>query len=459
MAHVTNSRGRRTLAFTGAGGKRYWTRLGQVSKKDADVALAHVERLEGALHGLPVPQDTLGWLASVGGRLHAALARAGLCRPRAAGEPVELAAMLDAYIARRTDTKKQTRTNLTQARDALVRHFKPDRDLARKPITLAEAKDWRRWLGQRESRKRGGTEAHAPATASAYVKKARQMFQDAVDRGLIASNPFLKLKAGSQVNAARNVYVPAADVLKVIEACPDVEWKLLLALARFGGVRVPSEIREMKWENLLPGRKLLILSPKTEHHEGKDSRLAPISDDLWQIIREANPVVKLSDSYLLPRLRLGTNHRTTAGKIIRSAGLVPWPRVFQNLRASCETDWAARFPIAVACEWAGNTALVAVKHYLRATDEDFARASKSASPQPAADLGNTHAGGGRTTSTPNGERTTAPGGGRSAPGFPEQFEREGGAALLEALARPGFRLLWLDRVNEAAALAAGGARC
>jgi hypothetical protein len=40
-----------------------------------------------------------------------------------------------------------------------------------------------------------------------YVKKARQVYQDAIDRKLIAENPFRAVKAGSMANAERQVYV------------------------------------------------------------------------------------------------------------------------------------------------------------------------------------------------------------------------------------------------------------
>src|SRR5262249_37413968 len=40
-----------------------------------------------------------------------------------------------------------------------------------------------------------------------------------------------------------------------------------------------------------------------------------------------------------------------------------------------ETELAAEWPLHVAAEWIGNSALVAVKHYLTVRDEDFARAA------------------------------------------------------------------------------------
>src|SRR5262249_24161045 len=62
-------------------------------------------------------------------------------------------------------------------------------------------------------------------------------------------------------------------------------------------------------------------------------------------------------------------------KILKRAGLTPWPRLFHNLRASRETELASEWPLHVAAEWIGDTRLVAAKHYLIVRDEDFTRAA------------------------------------------------------------------------------------
>src|SRR5262249_31311891 len=69
------------------------------------------------------------------------------------------------------------------------------------------------------------------------------------------------------------------------------------------------------------------------------------------------------------------NLRTQFRRIIRRAGLEPWERLFQNLRASRETELAAEYPVHVVTKWIGNSVDVAMKHYFKVTDADFARAS------------------------------------------------------------------------------------
>ncbi len=66
-------------------------------------------------------------------------------------------------------------------------------------------------------------------------------------------------------------------------------------------------------------------------------------------------------------------------RIIRRAGLEPWPRPFHNLRASCETDRVQRFPLRKVARWIGNTPTVAMRHYVDVTDEDFRQAVQGTS--------------------------------------------------------------------------------
>lgn len=67
-------------------------------------------------------------------------------------------------------------------------------------------------------------------------------------------------------------------------------------------------------------------------------------------------------------------------RILDRAGVTAWPRLFHNLRASCQTDWQARFPLADVCRWIGNSPDVAARHYLTARDENFAAATRSSEP-------------------------------------------------------------------------------
>ena len=76
------------------------------------------------------------------------------------------------------------------------------------------------------------------------------------------------------------------------------------------------------------------------------------------------------------------NLRTQLIRIIERAGLKRWPKLFQNLRATRETELAELFPMHVVCAWIGNSELVAAKHYLQITEDHFHRAIENPGQNP-----------------------------------------------------------------------------
>ena len=69
------------------------------------------------------------------------------------------------------------------------------------------------------------------------------------------------------------------------------------------------------------------------------------------------------------------NLRTQLLRIIKRAGLKAWTKLFQNLRATRETELAETYPLHVATSWLGNSQLIAAKHYLQVTDAHFTKAT------------------------------------------------------------------------------------
>jgi integrase len=80
---------------------------------------------------------------------------------------------------------------------------------------------------------------------------ARQIFRRAVRLSLIARNPFDGVVAGSEQNRERSHFVTRQDTQRVLEVCPDLEWRLLVALTRYGGLRMPSEVLGLTWDDIL----------------------------------------------------------------------------------------------------------------------------------------------------------------------------------------------------------------
>ena len=119
---------------------------------------------------------------------------------------------------------------------------------------------------------------------------------------------------------------------------------------------------------------MLIRSAKTEHHENKGTRIVPIFPEVRPHLEQVWEQAERGTEYVITRYRAeNVNLRTQFERIIRRAGLKPWPKLFQNLRDRA-TELASEHPAHVAAAWLGHSTIVANKHYWQVTDGDFAKA-------------------------------------------------------------------------------------
>jgi len=365
MASISKQKnGRRTVQFVAADGKRKSIRLGKVSQNDALTVKLKIEKLVAATitkHGLDA--ETARWVKGLETGLAEKLANAGLIEPPDAST---LQAFINAYIESRTDVKPSTATKYRNARKNLIDFFGAEKRL--RDVTEADAGDFRRYLASLE---------YSENTIRLRCRGAKQFFRSAVKRRLIDSNPFEELKGlVSSSNPSRQYFVSREDAGKILQSCPDAQWRLIFALSRFGGLRCPSEHLALRWDDILwDEEKMIVSSPKTEHHEGKESRVIPIFPEIRPYLDEVWELAEDDAEYVITRYRdPKQNLRTTFEKIIKRAGLKAWPKLFHNLRSTRETELAEQFPMHTVCSWIGNSQLIAAKHYLQVTDEHFERA-------------------------------------------------------------------------------------
>ena len=156
---------------------------------------------------------------------------------------------------------------------------------------------------------------------------------------------------------------------------------------RYGGLRTPSETLLLRWSDINWGEgRMLIHSPKTEHHEGGESRLVPLFPELAPLLREAFTAAEAGTEFVIAKHRKrGANLRTHLLRIMAKAGVKPWPKLLQNCRSTRQTELCERWPEHIVCAWIGNGKVIAREHYLQVRDEDFLRASEpdSAAQNPA----------------------------------------------------------------------------
>ncbi|MGH7176977.1 MAG: tyrosine-type recombinase/integrase, partial [Tepidisphaeraceae bacterium] len=141
--------------------------------------------------------------------------------------------------------------------------------------------------------------------------------------------------------------------------------------------RTPSETLSLRWTDVdWEQGRIRVLSPKTEHHEGGASRMLPMFPELRPLLLQAWSEAPEGAEHVIAHYRGGNvNLRTRLERIIRKAGMDPWPKPFHNLRATRQTELAERYPIHVVCAWIGNSAAIAQEHYLQVTDQHFEQAA------------------------------------------------------------------------------------
>ena len=364
MASLTiDTNGNAAVYVTTPDGRRRPVRLGKVGKQRAERIRDHLTELEKATrYGIEASPEPRSWLVGVTGELRERLARAGLCKAQVTAT---LAAFTQAYIDGRVDIKPRTRTNLEQARAYMLGYFDGNRPL--RDIGAGDAQDFRLDLIGQDK---------ADNTVRRAIGRARQFFKAAMQRGLIERNPFEGLPASMRPNRERFHFVSRDETDKVLDACPDIEWQVIVALARYGGLRCPSEVLALTWPDVnWEADRIRVPSPKTEHLDGKGSRMIPLFPELRGLLLELFEQAEPGTEHVITRYRgASANLRTQLHRIIRRAGLEPWPKTFQNMRSTRETELAEEYPLHVATRWIGNSQIVADQHYLQLPDEHFDRA-------------------------------------------------------------------------------------
>lgn len=128
----------------------------------------------------------------------------------------------------------------------------------------------------------------------------------------------------------------------------------------------------MLWDK----RRLVIHASKTQRYRKKGIRIIPIFPRVEPHLRAVYDAAKVGDIYVITNYRdvIRANLRTNVIRLIKQAGVTPWGKPFQNLRASCQTDLAKLYPAHIVCAWMGNSERIAGDHYLQVTDADFEKA-------------------------------------------------------------------------------------
>ncbi|MGL4593267.1 MAG: tyrosine-type recombinase/integrase [Thermoguttaceae bacterium] len=292
------------------------------------------------------------------------LSESGLIEPTAEESVPRLKAFLQDYKAFRKDQKDGTQKHDNRLCNYLVEYFGDVRLDTIKPSDAAKMKCW---LMTERSGGRGRLEQTSANRAMTGIKA---IFNHAIDCRYLKESPFSKVKGGSTENRSRQYYVSEGEISAVIDSVSSVELKGVLAFARFAGLRIPSEIQDLRFEAFDFSTNIFCVP-----QSGKTGfRKVPIFEELRSNL-EALKAAAGDSPFLFSRMRNCKNLGEMVKKSMRQSRLQAWPKFFNNLRSSCITDkerlgWSRSVMDAVF----GNSEAIRLSHYVQPMpDADYGR--------------------------------------------------------------------------------------
>jgi len=363
---VNRPGGHRWIQFRGPGGSRHTLCLGRTSKSQATYFQARLDALLAArmMNQAPDP-DTAHWVSGLGVSLRRRLAAVGLIATDYAATLGELA---DASLASREDVPG-TAINLRLTRENLIGCFGREKLLGN-----LTPEDGKRFLEYLKDRGRIGGGGLSRATSSRRHRIAKQMLTFAVKKNWLHANPFPGVGRQEEANYAKRFFVDPPLFLRVLREARNQEFRAILVLARFGGLRCPSEIQPMRWSQIDPNRKtILVMSPKTKRYARGGERTIPL---FQEILGEIGKLPRRDDLLFPNHQKTGQSLTDELQRVCRWAGVALWPKPWHNMRATRETELMEDFPIQVVASWMGHSPSIALTHYAQTTKDHLTKAVK-----------------------------------------------------------------------------------
>jgi integrase len=188
------------------------------------------------------------------------------------------------------------------------------KDKAERPITAVTPRDVELYLNWRL---KSGV---APKTAILDLKALNGAFRRAERFGVILKNPVIAVQLPKAESSEREVFTHA-EVERLLEAAPSLEWQTLILLGYFIGARL-GDCVQMKWENVNVDEGTIV------YHQKKTGKkvIVPMH---FHVIGHLKYLSTFGTSgFLCPKLANkgpGGNHGLSEGfnRIVRKAGIDP----------------------------------------------------------------------------------------------------------------------------------------
>jgi len=302
-------------------------------------------------------------LAGIPAELQTKLANAGLICVTRSKTCQEL---WDACLKHKTGIKPKTQRLYRLSQQVFFGTFSPSEPIEK--MTADRGLEWKASLFTR----------YAPASVAGHMRVAKMVFEWAVDQDWLTKNPLKKIPNGSFINRANDRTISMEDYAKLLDACPSQEWRTIVALARIGGLRCPSELMRLRWSDIhWSENRFLVRSPKTERHEGHRERLVPLFPELRAELERYFSLdeTKENEFVIEHYQKTAWNLTTPLQTIARRAGLGTIVRPYDNMRMSRSNEVRKRWGQVLESLWIGHSEKVMKDHYALVSDEEFAEAA------------------------------------------------------------------------------------
>lgn len=359
------------------------------SREEAETWRLHVNHLIDC-HEKAAPYciETSEWLDTLADKEYEKLVKLELCKPRLHISASKVPGLCEVFLQSKAAGCKPASIEVYKKVTDNVVAFFGDRWV--QSINPTDADRFWTFLITNANRHTG--KGLSPTTATKRMNIVREIWGFASKERLVdlkCGNPFAKQsKWGfTEKNDDRLVEVSSKSIKKIINACESTEGRLLIAMGRWGGLRIPSEVRNLLWKHVdFKESKITLLPPKTARYAGKGKRMIPIFPEIKPLLnaqaQEAEQAGLGLDDYVFQTHRFansGSAHTFLKAAALK-VGILPWPKLWQNLRSTRETELIAEFGGEVACKWIGNSVKVAVQHYLNVNKSTYKKADSWETP-------------------------------------------------------------------------------
>ncbi|MDR2170717.1 MAG: site-specific integrase [Planctomycetaceae bacterium] len=302
---------------------------------------------------------TVTWIESANPLIKQKLAKVGLIPQTNKHTCDEL---WDAFLNNKTSIKQSTQTCYKEARRYFYSFFDPKTIIA--TITKSQIEQWKSHVVVKHKL--------AEATIAGVMKKVSAVFNWAIKSEWLQSNPMTGVPKGSFVNHAKDRFISIEEYERWMRLTDDQEWRVILSLVRIGGLRCPSEVAALKWDDIdWENNRFYVTSEKTANISGHEGRVVPLFPRLRLELEKWRQVSGEDVSHVV--VRTGSGIRCYFLSVMVKNNIII-QRPFDNMRASRSTEIFSKFGEYLESKWVGHSTKIACKHYLQVREEDYEQA-------------------------------------------------------------------------------------